>query len=128
MCNPRWIGSRPASRRPTRRVQPPAKPGITGRLQRMTIKLGLAGLLMAGVAAIALSAATPAAADDLTVVSWGGAYQKSQDEAFMKPFQKDSGTKITQEEYNGEIAKIRAMVESKSVTWDVVDVDTRTAI
>ena len=95
----------------------------------MKIKLGIAGLLMTGVAAIALSAAKPAAADDqLTVVSWGGAYQKSQDEAFMKPFQKDSGTKITQEEYNGEIAKIRAMVESKSVSWDVVDVDTRTAI
>ena len=95
----------------------------------MKIKLGLAGMLMAGVAAIALSAAKPAAAEDqLTVVSWGGAYQESQREAFMKPFQKDSGTKITQEEYNGEIAKIRAMVESKSVTWDVVDVDTRTAI
>jgi putative spermidine/putrescine transport system substrate-binding protein len=103
--------------------------GITGRLQRMKIKLGLAGVLMAGVAAIALSAARPAAAEDqLTVVSWGGAYQKSQDEAFMKPFQKDSGTKITQEEYNGEIAKIRAMVESKSVTWDVIDIDTQTAL
>jgi putative spermidine/putrescine transport system substrate-binding protein len=95
----------------------------------MKIKLGLAGLLMTGVAAIALSAAKPAAAEDqLTVVSWGGAYQKSQDEAFMKPFQKDSGTKITQEEYNGEIAKIRAMVESNSVTWDVIDIDTQTAL
>src|SRR5262249_32862489 len=89
----------------------------------------LAGLLMAGVAATALCAAKPAAAEDqLTITSWGGAYQESQREAYMKPFQKDSGTKITEEEYNGEIAKIRAMVEAKSVTWDVVDVDTQTAL
>ena len=95
----------------------------------MKTKLGLAGMLMAGVAAIALSAAKPAAAEDqLTVVSWGGAYQESQREAFMKPFQKDTGTKITEEEYNGEIAKIRAMVQSNSVTWDVIDIDTQTAL
>lgn len=95
----------------------------------MYIKLGLAGLLMTGVAAIALSAAKPVAAEDqLTVVSWGGAYQASQQEAFIKPFQKDTGTKVTEEEYNGEIAKIRAMVEANSITWDVIDIDTQTAL
>jgi putative spermidine/putrescine transport system substrate-binding protein len=67
------------------------------------------------------------AADDLTIVSWGGAYQKSQQEAFFKPFMA-AGNKVTEEEYNGEIAKIRAMIESKNVTWDVVDVDTQTAL
>ena len=36
--------------------------------------------------------------------------------------------KVTEAEYNGEIAKIRAMVEAKAVTWDVVDVDTQTAL
>jgi putative spermidine/putrescine transport system substrate-binding protein len=93
----------------------------------MKIELGLSGLLMVSVAAIALSAAEPAAAEDaLNVVSWGGAYQASQTEAFMKPFAKDTGTKITEENYNGEVAKIRAMVESNSVTWDVVDADTPT--
>jgi len=95
----------------------------------MTSKLGLSGLLMASVAVVALSSAKPAAAEDqLTITSWGGAYQESQREAYMKPFQKDTGTKITEEEYNGEIAKIRAMVEAKSVTWDVVDIDTQTAL
>jgi len=95
----------------------------------MRIELGLSGLLMAGVAAVGLSAATPAAAEDqLNVVSWGGAYQESQREAFFKPFAKDTSTKITEEEYNGEIAKIRAMVQSNSVTWDVIDIDTQTAL
>jgi putative spermidine/putrescine transport system substrate-binding protein len=67
------------------------------------------------------------AGDDLTIVSWGGAYQKSQQEAFFKPFVA-AGNKVTEEEYNGEIAKIRAMIESKNVTWDVIDVDTQTAL
>jgi putative spermidine/putrescine transport system substrate-binding protein len=95
----------------------------------MKTKLGLAGLLMAGVAVLALSAATPAAAQDkLTIVSWGGAYSDSQREAYYKPFTKEFGIPITEEEYNGEIAKIRAMVEAGDVTWDAVDVDTRTVL
>jgi len=95
----------------------------------MKNKIGLHGLLLAGVAAVVLGTAGVAAAEDeLTVVSWGGAYQESQREAFMKPYAKDKATKITEEEYNGEIAKIRAMVESNSVTWDVIDIDTQTAL
>ncbi len=90
--------------------------------------LGFASLLLAGTAALALSARPAAAEGELTVVSWGGAYQMSQQEAYIKPFSKETGVKITEEEYNGEIAKIRAMVESNSVTWDVIDVDTQTAL
>ena len=30
----------------------------------------------------------------------------------------------TEAEYNGEVAKIKAMVEAKAITWDVIDVDT----
>lgn len=95
----------------------------------MTTKLKLTALLTAGSAALALGAAAPAAAQDqLTIVSWGGAYSDSQREAYYKPFSKEFGVKITEEEYNGEIAKIRAMVEAGDVTWDAVDVDTRTAL
>ncbi|HSI39916.1 MAG TPA: ABC transporter substrate-binding protein [Xanthobacteraceae bacterium] len=71
--------------------------------------------------------AAPASAEDLTITSWGGAYQKSQDEAYFKPYTAKTGTKIIQEEYNGEIAKIRAMVQSGTTNWDVVDVDAQTA-
>ena len=87
--------------------------------------LGLASLLLAGTAALS---ALPAAAQELTVVSWGGSYSDSQREAFLKPYAKDTGAKVTEEEYNGEIAKIRAMVETNSVTWDVIDIDTQTAL
>ena len=79
------------------------------------------------LAGSALGAVQAYAADDLTITSWGGAYQESQRNAFFKPFV-DAGNKVTEAEYNGEIAKVRAMVEAKAVTWDVVDVDTQTAL
>jgi putative spermidine/putrescine transport system substrate-binding protein len=84
--------------------------------------------LLAGAALIAVSQLDAAlAGDELTIVSWGGAYQESQRKAYFEPFVKD-GNKVTEEEYNGEIAKIRAMVEANAVTWDVIDIDTQTAL
>ncbi len=71
--------------------------------------------------------ASARAGDSLTVVSWGGAYSASQHEAYIKPYIA-AGNKITEAEYNGEVAKIKAMVEAKAITWDVVDVDTPTAL
>ena len=65
---------------------------------------------------------TAALADELTVVSWGGAYSASQKSAYIDPYNK-MGNKITETEYNGEVAKIKAMVEAKSITWDVIDAD-----
>lgn len=89
----------------------------------MKKQLGLGSLLLAGTV---LTGGVPAvAADSLTIVSWGGAYSDSQREAFYKPYQKDAGVEIIEEEYNGELAKIRAMVEADDVTWDVVDIDTQ---
>ena len=84
--------------------------------------------LLAGAALLAISQPHAVlAGDELTIVSWGGAYQESQRKAYFEPFVKD-GNKVTEEEYNGEIAKIRAMVEANAVTWDVIDIDTQTAL
>lgn len=69
-----------------------------------------------------------ALAGDLTVVGWGGSYQDSQKKAYFEPFGKANGSTLKEDSWSGEIAKIRAMVETKSVTWDVVDVDSRTAV
>ncbi|WFU71225.1 ABC transporter substrate-binding protein [Bradyrhizobium sp. CB2312] len=77
---------------------------------------------VASLGTMALLALEPAlAADQFTVVSWGGAFQVAQRKAFFEPFTKETGIKITEDEYNGEIAKVRAMVESKSVSWDVIN-------
>ncbi|HEY1385317.1 MAG TPA: ABC transporter substrate-binding protein [Dongiaceae bacterium] len=65
----------------------------------------------------------PAGGKQLTIVSWGGAYQESQRKAYYEPYMAEKGTKIVEEEYDGELGKIKAMVDAKQVTWDVVDVD-----
>ena len=67
-------------------------------------------------------------AKELTVVSWGGAYTKSQVEAYHKPFIAKTGAKINSEDYNGGIAEIKAQVEAGNVTWDIVDVELSDAI
>ncbi|NPC59367.1 ABC transporter substrate-binding protein [Caenimonas soli] len=77
----------------------------------------------ASLAAVALMPVGPAfAADQLTVTSYGGPYQAGLRKAMFEPFSKATGIKVAEDEFNGEVAKIRAMVKSKTVTWDVVDV------
>ena len=66
--------------------------------------------------------------NDLTVVSWGGAYMKSRVEAYHKPWMAKTGKTIISEDYGGGIAEIKAQVESGNVTWDVVDVELADAL
>jgi len=84
-------------------------------------------VLGAGVLATSALTAVARAGDELTITSWGGAYQDSQREAYYKPYIA-AGNKITEAEYDGEVAKIKAMVEAKAITWDVIDVDSPTAL
>ncbi len=73
--------------------------------------------------AAAFAVIAPAAAQtQLTVVNFGGANGNAQKKAFYEPFEK-TGVKIVPVEYNGEQAKIKAMVETKKITWDVVEVE-----
>lgn len=76
-------------------------------------------------AAIALSVgcATPALAVDLTAVSFGGASKAAQTKAFYEPFEKATGNKVLGGEYNGEMAKVKAMVDTRSVSWNLVEVE-----
>ena len=73
-------------------------------------------------AALAAVFALPALAQQITVVNFGGANGNAQKKAFYEPFEK-TGTKVVPVEYNGEQAKIKAMVETKKVSWDVVEVE-----
>ena len=74
--------------------------------------------------ALAAAACLPVLAEgQLTVVNFGGANGAAQKKAYFEPFEKSGAGKITQVEYNGEQAKIKAMVETKKVTWDVVEVE-----
>jgi len=58
----------------------------------------------------------------LAFVSWGGTFQEAQTKAWLDPYSKEfTNVKFVQDEPT-DYAKIKAMVESGNVTWDVVDI------
>jgi putative spermidine/putrescine transport system substrate-binding protein len=94
----------------------------------MIKQLKMTTFVAAGALALGAMTAAPANAESLTVVSWGGAYTKSQVEAYHKPFTKKTGIEILSENYSGGLAEIKAQVEAGSVKWDVVDVELSDAV
>ena len=84
-------------------------------------------LMGAAAAALCVSAAQ---AQDMVIVSWGGAYSASQNNAYHQPYmEKNPGVNIINDESSPEaVAKLRAMNEAGNVTWDVVDVTAASAI
>ncbi|MBZ9708524.1 ABC transporter substrate-binding protein, partial [Mesorhizobium sp. ESP7-2] len=75
-----------------------------------------------------LFSTTVMAQDALSVMSFGGAYQEAQRKAVFESYTASTGIKIDEQEYGGEIAKIKAMIESGNTTIDVVDVDAPTLL
>ena len=78
------------------------------------------GLTLALVA-VAAAPAQSASQKELTVVSWGGTYTKSQMLAYVLPYREKSGEWVSMETYNGGLEEIRTQVETANVEWDVVD-------
>ena len=83
-------------------------------------------LVCAAVAvAVASSGAAFAASDiELTVVSWGGAYSTSQQNAYHDPYMaRNPGVSIVNDDSSPEaVPKLRAMNEIGNISWDLVDV------
>ena len=78
------------------------------------ISLGLAALLLA---------ASAHAQQQLNVVSWDGAYVKSQMLGFIRPYEEATGVRVNVIQYSGGIDEIRAQVRAWNVHWDVVDLE-----
>ncbi|MBN2906813.1 MAG: extracellular solute-binding protein [Rhodobacteraceae bacterium] len=88
-------------------------------------------LLTTGAALIAAPMAfAQDMADSMTLVSWGGAYQKSQIDAYSDPYKAmHEGLEVVWDESSNEaVAKLRAMNEAGNITWDLVDVVASDAI
>ena len=87
------------------------------------LRLGVAGLAIAVLHAVGgpgASAQMPVQ-KELTVVSWGGSYTRSQMLAYVKPFRSRIGEWVKMETYGGGLKEIREQVETENVVWDVVD-------
>jgi len=83
-------------------------------------RLAFAGALLATVAGFHIA---PAAARDLTVVSWGGNYQDAQREIYFKPFSEKTGKPLLDESWDGGYGVIQAKVKAGKPNWDVVQVE-----
>ncbi len=75
------------------------------------------------LAAAALVLSATALARDLTVVSWGGAYQDAQREVYFKPFMEKTKIKMTEENWDGGVGTLRAKIQGGNNNWDVVQVE-----
>jgi putative spermidine/putrescine transport system substrate-binding protein len=84
-----------------------------------TTAVAAAGLAMLGLGTFGATQA----AESITVVSWGGAYTKSQIKAYHEPFTAKTGIAVRSEDYNGGLAEVKAQVEAGNVIWDLVDVE-----
>lgn len=86
----------------------------------MVLNKRATAVLAAGV--LAFSSAAILAAESVNFVSWGGSTQDFQKEAWAAPFSKASGITVVQDGPT-DYGKLKAMVESGNVQWDVVDVE-----
>ena len=96
--------------------QQPATPGTVTR--RGVLATG--GILGAGLVATPFVSRRARAAETLVFVSYGGATQDAEEEAFIKPFQADTGIKVVTAS-GPDIAKMKAQVMTGNVEWDVVN-------
>jgi putative spermidine/putrescine transport system substrate-binding protein len=91
-------------------------------------------VIVSGIVTVAIILITAAgiamAAQQLSIVSWGGAYADSQRHAYFDPYQKlNADTQILLTNAGGDaVPKLREQARAGNVGWDVVDVTAADAI
>jgi putative spermidine/putrescine transport system substrate-binding protein len=105
------------------------------KFARTSAPLSRRGALKAGLASVATVCApaiwTPsmAANKQLLIRDSGGPYTKAFEIAFYKPFTEATGIEVVSVTSTSEpTAQVKAMVEAKSYTWDIVGGLTRAAV
>lgn len=63
---------------------------------------------------------SPVNAADITVVGWGGTWDEAYKKGVWDVYEAETGHNIIMEEWAGEMAKVRAQVQSGSITYDMV--------
>lgn len=81
----------------------------------------LSTAILAGVSVMAVQQAQ--AADTFAIVSWGGAYEMSQQKAYVDPWVKmnPNTNVIFENKAQTALAGLRAQVQAGNVVWDLVD-------
>lgn len=68
------------------------------------------------------------AAQEISVLDWGGAYGKSHVEAYAKPFEAKTGITVKMTDADNPATPIKAMVEAGNVSVDVASVEYADAV
>ena len=81
--------------------------------------------LLAGLAFVSclLGPSWDAHARAVTVSSWGGPYGESQRKAYFEPFTAATGIRVVEDDWGGDLAKVRAMVASGRYRSHVLDAE-----
>lgn len=83
----------------------------------MNVRHGIA------VASTLISFTGVASAQELTIASWGGAYQDVQRTTIFTPFAEKTGVKVAETNYLGGWGQFQVSVETGTVPFDVVQVE-----
>lgn len=78
---------------------------------------------IAALVAGALGVGTTVHARDLTIVSWGGAFQEAQREINFKPFSEKIGKPVLDNSWDGGIGVLQAKALAGVPNWDVVEIE-----
>jgi putative spermidine/putrescine transport system substrate-binding protein len=71
---------------------------------------------------VLLAAPAGEASDDpLTVLSWGGAYERAQQAALFAPYTAATGRPVAMRQYDGGLDELRRAVADGEVPWDLID-------
>jgi len=87
------------------------------------IELKMKSAVMAALVGASLLGTSLASARDLMVVGNGGGFQDNARKHLFQGYEKATGTKVKDDVYNGEMAKVYSMVKSGDVTYDVIMVE-----
>ncbi|QKC92035.1 MULTISPECIES: ABC transporter substrate-binding protein [unclassified Mesorhizobium] len=90
----------------------------TGKIDRRGFITAMAGL---GIAVAFKPGRASAAASEIVVCNWGGAALEAFQKAYGAPFKAKSGMEVVIDGTGPATGAIRAMVDSKNVTWDATD-------
>jgi putative spermidine/putrescine transport system substrate-binding protein len=112
------MGSGSRRERPMKNSETLARTKLTRREFLKVGGLGVAGATLLGTLGCGGGGS---AGEGLVFTSYGGAFQTAQANAWIKPYSKETGTEIRQDEPT-DYAKLQSMVENNQVIWDVVDV------
>ena len=88
-----------------------------------TVPAGAAKRALAAVLLAAFALPSLAHAESITAVSYGGSYARACQKAYHEPFTAETGIEVRLDDFTGDLAQIRAQVETGNVHWDIVDLN-----